>query len=1035
MKKIFTFLFFFIAAAALNAQSVLTLNEDFEGGTLPDGWSVITDPGGSEWGVTTELWNTPTLPHNGDYAASTLGFQGSALNAYLVTPKLELSNYDSARITGYYVNPDWGGDVNGFAILYSTSSTGPWTTLFSTTTAHNVWTSFDVNLTSICGRTDNYYIAFRSTNGYGAGVCVDDIALEGTFRLTVGNTWVNTDNYTHITSDEITGSIAFNPETKTLTLDNATCTTNKNAIWTNFDMTIDLVGKSIMNNLQQEQSYPCIYAKQNLEITGNGILDIIAGYYGIYTPGNLTIDHTSVHIENENDYYKAIGVRGTLTIDYSTIWARHGGIAEMTAFTLNGNSFIRPQGAHYDATERCIVDQNGDCIDSEILIAPNNFPLYVADVQVTADNFENITGDGISGSVSYNPATKTLTLDNATIITPEDVSDGIINYNVSYLTINLIGNNSIEADDDGLELGNITTITGAGTLDVQADYGIYAQEGNLYIRNTNITVHGNKLGLFGNSSGNVNLEITQSNVYATGVTKRSIGGFISLILDDCEIVRPHNATYDESIKTLIDENGDTVKTEVAIEATYPLFVADVQVIFANKDNITGDGISGSVSYDPATKTLTLNNATITNTVSNDGIFNQGIRDLTINLIGTNTITAADDGIQMNESTTITGNGDLTTNSEYGLYGYSGDLSIENTTITINSSKEGLVGHEGQYDLKITNSSVRIVGAQEYASICCFGDILLTDCIIAVPAGAYYDDEERKLVDEEGNPVFDDVWIAPSYHIWVSGIQVSDVNKDNITGDDISGNISYNSETNTLTLNNATITAGYELDEGIFHNEFGLTIELIGDNEINGYYYGIYNDTKATITGSGTLVLNATYTALYHDDHILNIVNTSLTCNGGEIGIRGAQVLFVINSTIRATGASASIRDFSTIVFNNAAIVQPVGAYYDEQRERVCDSLGNVVTTEVIIEAGAVSAIRNTELADLSIYPNPASDFINVIADGFNTIEIFNFVGQKVFTNPVTTNTMHINLSTFSNGVYILRLLGNGEVVTKKFMKN
>lgn len=48
-----------------------------------------------------------------------------------------------------------------------------------------------------------------------------------------------------------------------------------------------------------------------------------------------------------------------------------------------------------------------------------------------------------------------------------------------------------------------------------------------------------------------------------------------------------------------------------------------------------------------------------------------------------------------------------------------------------------------------------------------------------------------------------------YDIWVGGIQVTDANKDHITGDGISGDISYDPDTKTLTLNNATITGAYD----------------------------------------------------------------------------------------------------------------------------------------------------------------------------------------------------------------------------------
>ncbi|HHT22521.1 MAG TPA: leucine-rich repeat domain-containing protein, partial [Bacteroidales bacterium] len=69
---------------------------------------------------------------------------------------------------------------------------------------------------------------------------------------------------------------------------------------------------------------------------------------------------------------------------------------------------------------------------------------------------------------------------------------------------------------------------------------------------------------------------------------------------------------------------------------YPLWVAGTQVDENNASDIKGEGITGKVSYDPDTKTLTLNGATIDGG-ANNGIFNEGIDNLKIELIGNNTV--------------------------------------------------------------------------------------------------------------------------------------------------------------------------------------------------------------------------------------------------------------------------------------------------------------------------------------------------------------------------------------------------------------
>ena len=111
----------------------------------------------------------------------------------------------------------------------------------------------------------------------------------------------------------------------------------------------------------------------------------------------------------------------------------------------------------------------------------------------------------------------------------------------------------------------------------------------------------------------------------------------------------------------------------------PLKVNGIEVTSANKDDILGDadGLGATVSYDPDTNTLTLNNATLT--VSEDfAAIHALIPDLTIVLKGENQINGSgstENGIYSNGNLTITGDGILKTEGTgFGLYG--------NTTITI-----------------------------------------------------------------------------------------------------------------------------------------------------------------------------------------------------------------------------------------------------------------------------------------------------------------------------------------------------------------
>ena len=169
-------------------------------------------------------------------------------------------------------------------------------------------------------------------------------------------------------------------------------------------------------------------------------------------------------------------------------------------------------------------------------------------------------------------------------------------------------------------------------------------------------------------------------------------------LPKCGFTAPSNKTFKAwSVGGEEKQPGDkiTVSANTTVTAVwqnlvkYNLWVGGVQVTNTNASNITGEGITGegitgAVSYDSTTKTLTLNNATITG-VHEFSIFDDvsgiyGKETLKINLIGNNTITGSDNGGSSygiyidNGNLTFTGTGSLTVSAA--------DLSENNWSVAV-----------------------------------------------------------------------------------------------------------------------------------------------------------------------------------------------------------------------------------------------------------------------------------------------------------------------------------------------------------------
>ncbi len=70
-----------------------------------------------------------------------------------------------------------------------------------------------------------------------------------------------------------------------------------------------------------------------------------------------------------------------------------------------------------------------------------------------------------------------------------------------------------------------------------------------------------------------------------------------------------------------------------------------------------------------------------------------------------------------------------------------------------------------------------------------------------------------------------------------------------------------------------------------------------------------------------------------------------------------------------------------------------------------------------------------------IFPNPANDLLNVkLSQEFESVEITNMLGQLLYSNKVTDSFLQIDISSYTSGVYFIRLKGDNGVATKKFIK-
>lgn len=395
---------------------------------------------------------------------------------------------------------------------------------------------------------------------------------QGKYGFKVAGVDVTSDNYLDLTEiSGVSGKVYFDPNTRTLTLDNATIEADGSNAILNQDckyLVIELVGTNTINvtnsagiYLQKETSILgtsgsklTITNDQGVVLFENSPLEInncwleVEGKWGISANGNVAEEVLKIR----NSHVEATGLKGS--------------ICDIAGLELDGCYIDIPSKAAYNAETKSVA-VNGETVTSKVVIEPNSYGIYIADKPVTTLNYKDLTSIyGVSGSASYDPDTKTLTLDNATIERNSTDGTGIVNKTVSDFTVKLIGKNTVTADLASMVLNQTSTITGDGSLHLTSKRfcGLDMESASVTIDNTSLFVKGGYgiAGFIGAESEV--LTVRNSHVEAEGSGSGSITLISDLILDNCAITQPVGAEFDADQRAVV-LNGEVLKSKVVIE--------------------------------------------------------------------------------------------------------------------------------------------------------------------------------------------------------------------------------------------------------------------------------------------------------------------------------------------------------------------------------------------------------------------------------------------------------------------------------------
>jgi len=304
---------------------------------------------------------------------------------------------------------------------------------------------------------------------------------------------------------------------------------------------------------------------------------------------------------------------------------------------------------------------------------------------------------------------------------------------------------------------------------------------------------------------------------------------------------------------------------------------------------------------------------------------------------------------------------------------------------------------------------------------------------------------------------------------------------------------------TVNISGGTVTSSAEGSSGVITNYDGIINIVEGNITATYAGIAIYNSFEVPFKGSGgTANINGGNITAENGSAIFNQSSCYVNINGGlissigEDAIRNTGIMKITGGIVRAQYRNAVFNFGGTITVNGGILFA-----YGERETDVVDNIDfdNITDDAVLVawdeansymkvyQAGTnlqlynfpaeaivfwdikdtipgitvkyratndfipvgvtiyengVKPITNGEL-QITVYPNPTTGQLTMDNGQLtiNNVEVFDVYGKKLLSSPVSfmSPETSIDISNFSNGIYLLKITTETGIITKKVIKN
>ena len=204
---------------------------------------------------------------------------------------------------------------------------------------------------------------------------------------------------------------------------------------------------------------------------------------------------------------------------------------------------------------------------------------------------------------------------------------------------------------------------------------------------------------------------------------------------------------------------------------------------------------------------------------------------------------------------------------------------------------------------------------------------------------------------------------------------------------------------------------------------------------NSKVYSYYKVDFPTLCDAGQNLFQISDIVMFHDGTVVSnpVFNVTFTVADAEaVAIEGAQVEF--------NGTTVTTDSDGMATFSDVAAVTG-GAYTVSKTDYTsADGTVTVIDGDEMVDAEINSTVGvNSDIASsFSVYPNPTDGMLNLefgqeLNDG--RLSIYNSIGKEILSQELNEISLSLDLTSYSSGVYYIKVTSEKENFTEMFILN